>query len=201
MLELRITEPGLSRYGLNRLYSGMHWTKRKSHADYWHSRIGWELKKIKAEMFESPVFIEFEFETGMDIDNCGYLIKLVIDGLKGIVIHDDSKKYVAGYSAVHGKEKGILIRIREIKNTSIIDRLAAYEEIGLAPEEIKNILETKYSSLIYKKSANGCSVFCAMCGEKIWACDYYEDGLNYCPNCGAKMTGENCTLTILGKEE
>ena len=115
MLELRITEPCLSRYGLNRLYSGMHWAKRKSHADYWHSRIGWELKKIKAEMFESPVFIEFEFETGMDIDNCGYLIKLIIDGLKGVVIHDDSKKYVVGYSAVHGKEKGILIKIREIK--------------------------------------------------------------------------------------
>ena len=116
MLELRITEPCLSRYGLNRLYSGMHWAKRKSHADYWHSRIGWELKKIKTEMFESPVFIEFKFETGMDIDNCGYLIKLIIDGLKGVVIHDDSKKYVVGYSAVHGKEKGILIRIRENKH-------------------------------------------------------------------------------------
>lgn len=94
--------------------------------------------------------------------------------------------------------------ISEIEQETIdaaIDRLAVYEEIGLAPEEIKNILETKYSSLIYKESANGCSVFCAMCGEKIWACDYYEDGLNYCPNCGAKMTGKNCTLTILGKEE
>lgn len=131
MLELRITEPGLSRYGLNRLYAGMHWTKRKSHADYWHNRIGWELKRIKAEMFESPVFIEFEFETGMDIDNCGYLIKLIIDGLKGIVIHDDSKKYVAGYSAVHGKEKGILIKIREIKNTSISEFEQALKDIRL----------------------------------------------------------------------
>lgn len=112
MIEFVIREPNLSRYGLNRLYAGLHWARRKEHADYWHSLVGWRLRELGAAMAEGPVFVEFYFNTQMDADNHGYLVKLIIDGMKGVIIRDDSREYVAGYSVRFHDGKGILVRVR-----------------------------------------------------------------------------------------
>jgi len=98
--EFRITHKITAKDSLNKIYAGQHWTKRKSDADYWHLKtqqaIRLQLKKVK--MFEHPVFIEFWFNSKLDADNHGALVKYIIDGMKGTLIQDDTKSCVIGYA-------------------------------------------------------------------------------------------------------
>ena len=50
----------------------------------------------------------------LDLDNHGYLTKLIIDGLKGYLIHDDTKKYIQEIHHVYWIEKGVKIEISEV---------------------------------------------------------------------------------------
>lgn len=102
------------KYGLNSLYSGKHWTVRKKDADFWHKYVADQIdkSKIKKEIFNSPVTIDFKFNTRMDIDNHGYLVKMIIDSLKGVFIVDDTRKYVKCYSVMFYDGGGIYVKIR-----------------------------------------------------------------------------------------
>ena len=86
------------QYGFNAVYAGKHWAKRKQDSDYWHSLVKAELRRqgLGRKPFDKPVRITFWWNDGLDLDNTAYMRKLIIDGMKDIVITDDDKRYVVG---------------------------------------------------------------------------------------------------------
>lgn len=104
-----------SRLGLNSLYAGVHWSKRQRQAEEIHALTWQALREgeIPKEPFTEPVQIRLGYNSRLDIDNHGYLTKLIIDGLKGWVIEDDSKKYVQRITQEFWKGKGVRVEVEE----------------------------------------------------------------------------------------
>lgn len=101
-----------SEWSLNKIYAGKHWTARKKDAAEIHNAVKWALCAQKAKMFKHPVAVEIEYDCRLDIDNCGYMSKLIIDGLKGIVIKDDTKKYVLSLKQSFWDGGGIRVKVK-----------------------------------------------------------------------------------------
>lgn len=115
MIEFIIHHKITSKDSLNVLYSGKHWTSRKQKADYFHQLVHIALKKLPPiKPYEKPVMFEFWFNSNLDLDNHGFLIKTIIDGCKGIVIHDDTRKYVQAICVLYSNKEDIVVRITEI---------------------------------------------------------------------------------------
>lgn len=91
-LKLRPT----SEWGMNKVYSGKHWNERKQQAEIIHLMVRAAIKKQlrPAQMFNKPVTVTILYNSRLDIDNHGYLSKMIIDGMKGLLIQDDNRKYV-----------------------------------------------------------------------------------------------------------
>lgn len=102
---------------LNRIYTGTHWRQRKNDADYFHNVVKFELisSNIPKKVFENPVRIKFFWNTGFDLDNHGYVAKLIIDGLKGFLIRNDDKKYVKEINHAYWDGNGVKLEISEYK--------------------------------------------------------------------------------------
>lgn len=105
-----------SKLSLNGVYSNNHWSVRKRQAEEIHTLVKFELlsKRIPRKIFENPVRINFYWNSMLDLDNHGYLAKLIIDGLKGYLIHDDTKKYIQEIHHSYWLGKGVKIEISEI---------------------------------------------------------------------------------------
>jgi len=106
------------KYGMNALYAGIHWTKRSQNAKYWHELVYASLKRAKVpqKVFTKPVQITFVWNTRMDIDNHAYMGKMIMDGLKGYLIADDSRKYVKAVIHQFGITDDIQVIVEEYKN-------------------------------------------------------------------------------------
>ena len=61
------------------------------------------------------VEVNLYYNDRLDIDNHGYIAKLVIDSLKGLFIVDDTKKYVKKLTQEFYEDQGILVEIKEYK--------------------------------------------------------------------------------------
>lgn len=85
----------ISEYGMNSIYKGKHWSRRKADSDYWHwlTRASLKRQKIPQAIFEKPVKIKFYWNDRFDIDNHTYMGKMIADALKGCLIKDDTRKY------------------------------------------------------------------------------------------------------------
>jgi hypothetical protein len=104
-----------SKMSFNKVYAGEHWSKRSKEAETYHNFVKYELmkQKIPRETWELPVEIIFLYNSGLDIDNHAYIDKLIIDGLKGYLIKDDSKKYVRRKTDDYWDGAGIKVIVRE----------------------------------------------------------------------------------------
>ena len=102
-------------YGMNRIYAGAHWSVRKGQAEEIHRLVVLAMKaaRIQRKPFEKPVSISIRYNTRMDIDNCGYLAKLLIDGMKGYLIKDDGKRYVKELALGFWEGDGVLVQVWE----------------------------------------------------------------------------------------
>lgn len=106
-----------SRLGLNKQYSGKHWTVRDKEAKEIHSAVKIALagSNVNAILLK-PVEITFRYNSRLDCDNHGYLNKLLIDGLKGHLIVDDDKRYVKRIiTEFQSESKDIIMIIKEIE--------------------------------------------------------------------------------------
>lgn len=85
-----------SEWSMNSIYSGSHWSKRKRKADQIHRAVYAALQQsgIPRKPLPCPVRVHILYNSRLDVDNHGYLAKLIVDGLKGWVIQDDSRRYV-----------------------------------------------------------------------------------------------------------
>lgn len=99
-------------YGLNRYYAGKHWTKRQQDANYWHLITKAATRCLK--MFENPVIITFYFNDRLDIVNHATFAKMIEDGLKGVVIQDDDRRFVVGHEYYFFDKDYILVEMREV---------------------------------------------------------------------------------------
>jgi len=107
---------------LNTIYSGKHWACRKSYADGIHLIVKNALKRTgiseckEGVLFSSPVCITITFPfDGVDIDNHSYFSKCVIDCLKGMIIHDDTPKWVVGLKQMFADVDDIWVEIEEAR--------------------------------------------------------------------------------------
>ena len=108
----------LSSDSLNEVYSGKHWRYRREYAAGVHMFVKNALNKAKAstfEMFNKKVKITLTFPLdGVDIDNHAYFGKCVVDALKGVLIKDDSPKYVRGFSLLFDEREDVLVEVEEL---------------------------------------------------------------------------------------
>ena len=108
----------------NKLYAGLHWTKRKKMADDIHELVYWAVyeskNKPKVLPYKNPVFLEYEVrykgKRRHDADNCA--VKMYCDGLvhSGILAEDDYE-HVVGYSVmifIGQDEDSVTINIKEV---------------------------------------------------------------------------------------
>lgn len=109
-----------SEWSMNSIYSGSHWSKRKHKADQIHRAVYAALKQagIPRKPLPFPVRIHIRYNSRLDIDNHGYLAKLIVDGIKGWIVKDDSRRYVKELvqSFHEGKVDFIYVTIEEVHN-------------------------------------------------------------------------------------
>ncbi len=105
------------RYGLNAYYSGKHFAVRRKDAYYWHrlTELCLVRAKIKQEPTEKPVKVTFCWNDGLDLDNHAAMGKMILDGLKGRLIHDDSRKWVKAIEHTWHEGSYILVRLEEVE--------------------------------------------------------------------------------------
>lgn len=83
------------RFSMNAYYAGKHWTQRKEDAEFWHLLTRSAIARNGAAGLRTiPVEIIFYWDDGLDVDNHAVMGKMILDALKGVVIPDDSPKYV-----------------------------------------------------------------------------------------------------------
>ena len=104
------------RYGLNAYYSGKHWAQRKKDAEVWHWMTTAAMRKAKCRTtpFDKPVVVRFCWNDHLDIDNHAVMGKMIVDAMKGTIIHDDSRRYLAGVEHYFHDEDYILVMVREV---------------------------------------------------------------------------------------
>ncbi len=71
---------------LNEWYAGLHWSKRKALADYWHLLVLKWVRKYDVQPVPPPVHLAMDFYFGpgrraYDASNCAATAKLIEDGL------------------------------------------------------------------------------------------------------------------------
>ena len=102
-------------YGMNAIYAGKHWSRRKADGEYWHSLTHAALVRagIPRNPAQKPVSIDFWWDDRLDLDNHAYMAKMIVDALKGWVIQDDNRRCVREI-AHHWHDRGcILVEIRD----------------------------------------------------------------------------------------
>lgn len=103
------------RYGMNAYYSGKHWAQRKKDAEVWHWMTTAAMRKAKCRTtpFDKPVIVRFYWNDNLDVDNHAVMGKMIVDAMKGLIIHDDSRRYLVGVSHYFHDEDYILVTVRE----------------------------------------------------------------------------------------
>lgn len=100
-----------SAYGMNAIYSGRHWAERKKQASAVHMLVRTAIRKQirNPQMFRVPVSVSIYYNSRLDIDNHGYLAKLIIDGMKGVLIEDDDRRFVRSlHQGFHSEDKNLI---------------------------------------------------------------------------------------------
>ena len=110
--------PVNASWGMNAVYSGKkHWNQRQNQANDVHLLVKAAIRKQNrnVRLLKRPVAVRILYNSRLDIDNHGYLTKLIIDGMKGVLIEDDDRRYVKSVTqAFHAGAKDlILVEVEE----------------------------------------------------------------------------------------
>lgn len=103
------------RYGLND-NKGKYWGEISKLATEVHELVYYSMlqQKVPKKLFKKPVRIDISYNSNLDCDNHGLLAKWIIDGMKGYLLKDDSKKYVNGVYQTFWEGDGVLVEIWEV---------------------------------------------------------------------------------------
>ena len=112
MMKFTIKHKITAKDSTNKIYSGMHWAKRKEIVDYWHLLTTQAMRKqLPKYISDKPVMIRISYNSRLDIDNHGWVSKMIIDSIKGYLIVDDTRKHVQCLIQDFHKEKGDIIKV------------------------------------------------------------------------------------------
>lgn len=100
---------------MNAIYAGKHWRKRSADVKYWHTMATKYIDNCakKHRKFDKPVSITYYWNDRMDLDNHAYMAKLITDSLVGILLEDDTRRYVKSITHSWHDENCIAIVIEE----------------------------------------------------------------------------------------
>lgn len=101
------------RYGVNAYWRGKHYHERAEDARYWHSLTRAAVRR--RHPLENPVVISFCWNDRLDLDNHSIMAKMIIDALKGLVIVDDSRRWLRGVEHYWHDGDYIRIVVREVE--------------------------------------------------------------------------------------
>jgi len=104
-----------AEYGMNAIYTGKHWSRRRQDAQLWHTLTAAAIgrAKLRKRPMERPVVITFLWNDRLDLSNHAYMAKLIEDGMKGVLIKDDSPKWVRGIEHYWHDEPCIKVIVTE----------------------------------------------------------------------------------------
>ena len=107
-------------YSLNAYYSGKPTKQRSEDARYWHAltRAAMSKAQVRRRPFEKPVVITFLWNDKLDLDNHSVMGKMIVDGLKGKLINDDTRRWVKGIEHYWHDDDCIKVIIQEIEKDS-----------------------------------------------------------------------------------
>lgn len=71
-------------------------------------------QKVRNYPFENPVGITILFNDNLDCDNHAAMAKMIIDGMKGKVIHDDNRKWMKSVTMGFHDLDCIRVIVREV---------------------------------------------------------------------------------------
>lgn len=102
------------RYGLNSIYAGKHWAKRREDAAYWHTIT--QTAMLRGGIAKAPcagqVEICFHWNDRLDLDNHSYMGKMIVDAMKGYLIPEDDRRYVGRIVHCWHDEDYILVEVK-----------------------------------------------------------------------------------------
>lgn len=106
------------QYGMNALYSGKHWSKRREDAEAWHmmTKAAMSKAQCRRKPFEKPVVITFLWNDRLDISNHAYMAKMIEDGMRGRIINDDSRRWVRGHCHYFHERDCIKVIVEEVND-------------------------------------------------------------------------------------
>ena len=95
MIDIRLKYDIPEKVSTNKIYSWMHWTKRKRIADIYH-RLTTEVKTLDQINEKVNIEIQFYFRTRyLDSSNCSFMWKMIEDSLvKNWLLKDDTNEFV-----------------------------------------------------------------------------------------------------------
>jgi len=96
MTILRYNIPKQYKTSTNKIYSGIHWRKRKDIADFFHLLPLPDCRLLKPITKKVNIKFEFYFKSRyLDSSNCSFMWKCLEDWLvKSWLIKDDTNKYI-----------------------------------------------------------------------------------------------------------
>lgn len=97
MIQYRIPLKGL-KVSTNKIYEGIHWTKRRQHKDSVSSYAGAFCRPVqKVESYPVEIRYRFLFRSrALDTLNCAYLAKMFEDAFRALgILEEDSPSFVA----------------------------------------------------------------------------------------------------------
>lgn len=100
----------------NTLYAGVHHTVRTAMKNEWRAIVREALDDMEVTMYENRVHIIVDaYYKGRECDPDNVCAKLIIDGLKGTVIKDDTSQYIASVTTTATKYNadGVVVTIKE----------------------------------------------------------------------------------------
>lgn len=105
------------QYGTNAYWAGKHHTQRAQDAKYWHSLVWAAMTKARCRKkpFDKPVVVTFRWNDRLDLDNHTMMGKMILDGIKQRLIHDDSRRWVKGIEHYWHQKPYIEITLQEVE--------------------------------------------------------------------------------------
>lgn len=92
----------------NKIYAGIHWTKRNQHKDKFRVMCN-AIKTL--DKIDYPVNLRFDFYLGgraLDSSNCSYMAKMIEDCfVKFGIFKDDNIKYIHDFTCRSHQVKGL----------------------------------------------------------------------------------------------
>lgn len=95
-ITLRYDLPKQFKVSTNKIYSWIHWTKRKKITDYFHNLVKQDCQELKQVTEKVNLRFEFYFKSRyLDSSNCSFMWKCLEDWLvNNWLIKNDTNKYI-----------------------------------------------------------------------------------------------------------